>query len=55
VRAFESVLDQFLRSLGVGDASVELSDLPLGQATPGPTSAARGREQLTDLRAGPPV
>jgi hypothetical protein len=47
--AFESVLDQLLRSLGVRDASVELCDLALGQATPDPASPAPGGEQPTDL------
>ena len=48
--AFESVLDHRLRSLGVGDASVELSDLALGQATPGLASPAHGGDHWTDLR-----
>ena len=38
VRAFESVLDQALRSLGVRDSSVEFGDLALGEAIPGRTS-----------------
>jgi hypothetical protein len=33
VRAFESVLDQLLRLLCVGDASVEFGDLALGAGT----------------------
>jgi hypothetical protein len=47
--AVERVLDQIFRSLGVGDASVELRDLALGQRTPGPASWAPGGEQPTDL------
>jgi hypothetical protein len=43
------MLDQLLRSLRVRDAGVELCDLPLGQMTPGSTSAAPGGEQPTDL------
>ena len=47
--AFESVLDQLLRLLGVRDASVELCGLALGQATPGAASPAPGGKQPTDL------
>jgi hypothetical protein len=47
--AFERVLDQRLRSLGVRDASVELGDLALGEPTPPPASRGPGGEQPTDL------
>ena len=47
--AFEPVRDQVLRSLGVGDASVEFCDLALGQATPGLASPAHGGDHWTNL------
>ena len=50
VWALESVLDQRLRLLRVGDASVELRDLALGQVTPASTSLAAGGEHAADLR-----
>lgn len=52
--AFERVRDQLLRSLSVRDAGVELRDLALGQATPGPVPPAPRGEQPTDLREGEP-
>ena len=52
--ALERVLDQSLCLLRVGDASVEFSDLALGQVTPPSTSLAPGGEQATDLLEGEP-
>jgi hypothetical protein len=49
MRAFERVCDQLLRPLSVRDASVELSDLALGQAPPVLASPAHACEQPTDL------
>ena len=49
--AFKRVHDQRLRPPGVRDAGVELRDLALGQATPGPAPAV---EQPPDLREREP-
>jgi hypothetical protein len=47
--ACERVLDQLLRSPGVGDASVELCDLALGQAIPRRASPSHRGDEPTDL------
>jgi hypothetical protein len=52
VWALESVLDQLLRLLCVGDASVEFRDLALGQVTPASASLTPGGEHAADLREG---
>jgi hypothetical protein len=54
VRTFETVADQLLRTLCVGDASVELCDLSLSQASPVSMSRAKLGEKLFYLREREP-
>jgi hypothetical protein len=50
--ALEGVNDQLLRFLGVGDTSIELCDLALGQATPCSTSPAPAGELVPQSAPG---
>src|SRR5215207_8166544 len=52
--ALEGMLDQLLRSLGVGDPDFQLGDLLLGQVVPGRAPPAGRCEQPADLREGEP-